>query len=362
MWHHSNTKFHSPQTFVGPAANLTSPATISCSVLPPAFESGWVGIGVGEQANTGTKLKPGLETLAVWANNTWCCLGKCGAVPTLTTSTHSRHQNQHRPHQQGLKRQQQEQPSQWFDLSVTAQLNPAGQRVMAASINQQLIVHGVVPPAQPGKHLAKYANPYLAASYSTAAGNVNSSIPTAQSNAEFRHLVLNITAELPKQLPPPAPPAPPSPSSSGLGLGKCNLANPPPNQLWIFSGEDGGSAGTLRPSSNLSKCLDVTVRSASPSNPGKPTKLRTCVAGSVSQQWRYDSAGGHIASVEKMVPLHGNKANNVSRCLDTLQGHVGIIDLWDCKDGSNQIWTFLQNDGSSPLQSKKQGTCLVFAP
>jgi hypothetical protein len=67
-----------PQSFIGPAANMSVPATLSCSVLPPTFESGWAGIGIGEQTRRSAELRPGNATLAVWANGSWCCLGSCG--------------------------------------------------------------------------------------------------------------------------------------------------------------------------------------------------------------------------------------------------------------------------------------------
>ena len=345
---HNGQNIKQPQTFVGPAANLSVPATLSCSVLPPAFETGWAGIGIGEQTNTGTKQRPGPEALAVWQNGTWCCLGSCGAVHTSRDVDTA---------------------GRWFVVAVTMGLNSAGQRKLTASIDGKRVAHGLVG----SKPNASYANPFLTASYSTAAGNTappHADGQTLQSNAEFRDLRLNMSAELPRKAskpspptpphPPPGPPGPPAPPRPGLGLAECNVANPPPNQLWAFSGSDGGAAGTLRPAANASACLDVTGSSASPSHPTAPTSLAKCVPGSLSQQWHYRSEDGHFASVRTLRPLHGNKVVNVSRCLDTLQGHAGVVDFWDCKGGDdNQVWRFLGQDGNTLLQAKTQGTCLV---
>ena len=66
----------------------------------------------------------------------------------------------------------------------------------------------------------------------------------------------------------------------------------------------------------------------------------------------------------KLRPMHGSKAVNVSRCLDTLQGHVGVIDLWDCKDGdANQVWALEPQAGGSigQLRAKAQGGCLAVS-
>ena len=139
----------------------------------------------------------------------------------------------------------------------------------------------------------------------------------------------------------------------------------PLNQLWMYSGVPAGKAGTLRPSSNASACLDATVKGASLSHPDTPTTLAACVPGALSQQWRYSGDDGHLSSVMKLRPMHGSKDVNVSRCLDTLQGHVGVVDLWDCKDGdANQVWALeLQAGGAAgQLRAKARGVCLEVSP
>ena len=220
----------------------------------------------------------------MWPNGTWCCLGSCGTVAV------------------GPQPGAADAVTRWFELGVTVRIGAiSGQREMTATIGGKTVAAGRVGGGGGG------TNPYLTASYSTATGNGLSTLwvrpgeaaPAApQSNAEFRRLRLNMSAQLPHAAPKPSPPSPPhppapppDPARAGLGLAECNVANPPPVQLWSFSGVDGGAAGTLRPSSNASACLDATASSASPSRPTAPTNLATCVPGSASQQWPADRDG-----------------------------------------------------------------------
>ena len=366
---HGSASLKWPQTFVGPAANLSAgPTTISCSVLPPAFPGGWVGIGIGGQTACGDKLHPGNSTLAVWANGSWSFNGRSG------------HNDIVRP---ALVPPQ----NHWSNLSVTLSEDAAtGQRVFSASIDGAVVAAGVpVVPSADSAH--SYANPYLAAAYSTASGNSpgpDSSTPeraetrrghltSQQSNAEFRDLCLSMQAELPKRAsthspspphpppPPPSPPPPPGPpgpppgpAGPGLGLAPCDAGKPA--QLWAFSGKDGGLAGTVKPSANGSMCLDAAVKHYS------PILLQHCVDGAPSQLWRHDSSSGQLRSIETFTPIHGSAAQNVSRCLDTLQGHVGVVDLWDCKkQDANQVWEYKESDPTEALfRATKQGQCLVW--
>ena len=71
---HSGGKYRFPQTFIGPPVNLSAPqgGVVSCSVLPPAFASGWAGIGIGGQATTGDVV---VSTQAICR---WLCSGTFG--------------------------------------------------------------------------------------------------------------------------------------------------------------------------------------------------------------------------------------------------------------------------------------------
>ena len=337
-----------PRSFIGPAANLSVLATLRVSVLPPGFESGWAGIGIGGQTTRpkSGELRPDNATLAIWANGSWCCLGNCGTAPRASAN-------------------------HWFELSVTLTPGVApDQQVLSASIDGVRVAHGVIRGAKANP----YANPYVAASYSTESGNnctrTASPAPlTAQSNAEFRDLCLNINAQLPKRPsephrprphppgpPPPPPPPSPMPVGPGLALTVCDAPpRPDPSRLWTFSGEDKGESGTLRPSSNATVCLDASVRIS-------PVYLRPCVTGKLSQQWRYDSDSGQLASVQKLPPVHGPKATNMSRCLDSpFHNKIGVVGFFDCKTGDlNQRWVYDPHAGASLFRSQSQGTCLVI--
>lgn len=103
-------------------------------------------------------------------------------------------------------------------------------------------------------------------------------------------------------------------------------------------------------------CLDAAVKHYS------PILLQHCVDGAPSQLWRHDSSSGQLRSIETFTPIHGSAAQNVSRCLDTLQGHVGVVDLWDCKkQDANQVWEYKESDPTEALfRATKQGQCLVW--
>ena len=58
----------------------------------------------------------------------------------------------------------------WFELSVSLSLDATGQQVLVASIDGTIVAHGVVSLGG-GSGGEAYANPFVAASYSTAAGN-----------------------------------------------------------------------------------------------------------------------------------------------------------------------------------------------
>ena len=77
---------------------------------------------------------------------------------------------------------------------------------------------------------------------------------------------------------------------------------------------------------------------------------------------RYDSSTGHFSSVEKLIPTHGPKGTNESRCLDSpFHNKAGTVGFFDCKKGDlNQQWEFDPHAGASFIKAKKQGTCLVI--
>ena len=70
---HQGTKYKFPQTFVGPSANLSTPATVTATVLPPATAAGWVGVGIGGQGTSGSADHPPATVFAIWPNRSWAC-------------------------------------------------------------------------------------------------------------------------------------------------------------------------------------------------------------------------------------------------------------------------------------------------
>ena len=90
--HVSAGKYRFPQTFIGPPVNLSTSAggMVSCSVLPPAFETGWVGIGIGGQATTGGLLEANPNTFTIWANGTWKIFNQTGRVGPLLADREAR--------------------------------------------------------------------------------------------------------------------------------------------------------------------------------------------------------------------------------------------------------------------------------
>lgn len=249
-WHNGG-KYKFPQTFIGPPVNLSQSATVSCSVLPPAFENGWAGIGIGGQATSGSTLTASPDVLAVWPNGTWTVYGRSGAVPptfaqgnTGTTSTQIR----------------------WFNLSLTLQQeaaddpegHPENLAKFTARIDGTVVASGTALPTRgvapqvgappPGVSGSNHPFAFLAASYSTAAGNApndttidsgGSGGAASSSNAEFKDLCVALNEWTPSHVTsaPPAPPGPsPTPSppgTHGLGLAHCDASDP--RQLWTFS-------------------------------------------------------------------------------------------------------------------------------
>ena len=343
---HSGSSFRFPQTFVGPIANFSAPITVSCRVLPPAFATGWAGIGVGGPSYEGTPKgmqAPGrnLSTLAVWVNRTWQFLGHRGQVVATLNSAGGTA------------------ATQWFNLSLTVQSTHPGEFSYSARIDGSLVATGDAPINKNGNK--PFA--YLASAYS--------GVPPARSNAEFRELCLQMVALLPTGKPPspspprpkppgpprppptPGPPTPAPPSGPGLSLATCNASEP--RQQWTFSGEDRGEAGTLRPSANSSACLDASVRELR-----RDVPLRHCrgtaethggtTSEASSQSWHWNSTSGRLSSVLRP-PCHVKKHGvNCSRCLDQLQNHPGVVDLFDCKSDANQVWEFTVTSGASPMR------------
>lgn len=251
-WHNGG-KYKFPQTFIGPPVNLSESATVSCSVLPPTFENGWAGIGIGGQATSGSTLTASPDVLAVWPNGTWAVYGRSGVVPPTvarkdadTSSTQIR----------------------WFNLSLTLQQaagddaegDPENLAKFTARIDgtvvasgTSVLMRGVAPTIgapPPGVTGSDHPFAFLAASYSTAAGNVPNGSNTdiggsgkavSSSNAEFKDLCVAMNEWTPSRVtsgppapPGPNPPPPPSPPGMhGLGLARCNANDP--RQLWTFS-------------------------------------------------------------------------------------------------------------------------------
>ena len=240
-WH--NAKVVHPQTFIGASANLAGgkTASISSAVLPPTFEGGWVGVGIGYQAHAGDAIKPGDNVFAYWINGSWAFGGKHGAVvPPSDQDT-------------------------WVTLGVTID----GTDTTSASINGKIVASVPSPdyaatmvdrckgdsdcgtrgngdrgPPNPGTG----AFAYLAASWSapmmmrdgpgrhqgasSQRGGDGGVAVASFSNSEFKSVQVNITASV---LPQPTPPAPPAPPSPGPGPSPPSPGKFHVNQLSLFA-------------------------------------------------------------------------------------------------------------------------------
>ena len=60
----------------------------------------------------------------------------------------------------------------------------------------------------------------------------------------------------------------------------------------------------------------------------------------------------------KYMDIKSRHQANCSRCLDSLQNHAGVVDLWDCKPDSNQVWQFAVSAGASLV--RRPDGCLFY--
>jgi hypothetical protein len=308
-------------------------------VLPPALPSGWVGVGIGGQPTQGAVTAPPKDVLALWASGIWTYQNHSGQVSIS--------------------------PTQWLNLTVSMiGGDPEATQQSRGWIDGKMIV-STAPigdaarstGAPPKSRSAPFA--FLAASWSTDAGNhpgpdstTTVSDPVA-SNAEFKHLCLDVTELQPDRVtegPPPAPPSPgpPPPPASfhGLALVACGSGDEP-RQLWTFSGEDRGEAGTLRSSSNASACLGAAPpRSV-------PVRMHSCGAvgtpAHAEQLWTWSSQTGILASQEMFPCIVSAHGESCSMCLD--EESRQRVDLFDCKRNPNQKWSFEPNQVGGPFPS-----------
>eukprot|EP01050_Picozoa_sp_SAG11_P003574 SAG11_NODE_205_length_12427_cov_8.010140_7_plen_910_part_00 len=334
---HSGSKFKFPQTFVGPPLNTSSGTvnTISCMVLPPGIPNGWVGIGIGGQSTSGSIEAPPSDVLALWSSGKWSFNGHTGQVATS---------------------------SPWQNLTVSL-----AHGLSTGWIDSKLVAQ------DPSNGSTNVPFAFLAASYSTEAGNHvgpdhaatvrrGNGNATVQSNAEFKDLCLNVNELIPAQIhagAPPSPPGPPGPAPApmkghGLGLADCDASDA--RQLWTFSGEDRGEAGTLIASSNTSMCLG----SAPPRH--IPVQMRKCgdigTAAHTEQLWSWDSLTGILASQEKYACIVASHGEACAMCLDEESSRGRKVDIFDCKNDLNQKWKYTPNAGASLF--KKDGLCLTL--
>jgi hypothetical protein len=183
-------------------------------------------------------------------------------------------------------------PTTWTTLGVN--YNPDG--TADALVNNQVVAKSTIASVT-SIHSGMFA--YLAASWSAPTGAGGTTAHA--SNAEFKSVQINITAFVPPPPAPPAPPSPPNPSppppgptppgpaGHGLVVASCQAADQ--QQMWTFSGEDGGEAGTLGASSNVSLCLDVSAYMK------KPVLLAPCTNPAVaSQMWDFSSQTNQLSS------------------------------------------------------------------
>jgi hypothetical protein len=181
----------------------------------------------------------------------------------------------------------------------------------------------------------------------------------ATGNAEFRNLFIEVVP-LPTTPPPPPPPQPPSPPPGpappgppaphrGAGLALVACTNGDPRQLWVFSGEDAGEPGTLRPSSNLSRCLD------SQNAVLRPSQLVECSTPRQDDiQFTWSSTSGAFSGVETRACQVSSHGKTCHFCLDAEKQAGGpAVGLFDCKPhDSNQVWKFDASAGGAPIRWK----------
>jgi galactosylceramidase len=315
---HSWAKIKHPQSFVGPAAEH---GNISCAVRPPVPPSGdesaggFAGIGFGGQASgKGGGTAPALPMLALYADGRWNdgaghtgkVTPKAGADGWFALTVE---------HAAGGAQRA------WIDGTPVASFGSSNPRDSALDADADTYTD-----ADAGTGAGASANggvfAFVASSYS---GILNESARQGPGRApQFRSLCLEIT-ETPVPAPPtpspptpPTPPTPPRPTPSPpppgpkgtLSVGPC--AHPATSaQQWVFSGEDGGEAGTLKSAANASLCLDA-ASSKPPVHPA-PCAPQGSKAAAL-QQWKWDSKSGQLSSVEKQpCQAHSKKGEECTR-------------------------------------------------
>ena len=345
-WHHGCGKH--PYSFVGPAANLTASSaegaggTVSCDVLPSTAAGGWAGIGFGRPAS---KTAPEELALKVFANGSWSYAGQRGALAARSSS------------------------GGWRALSLSVAVGGSAAAFETSSASEYVAtIDGVVVAR--GSTWA-HTPPSATNSFAT----LSSSFSAGGANSEFKNLCIDVVAtEIPSVAPGPAPtppgpspgPAPPAPAARGVAwLDSSCAASPRPSDLWTFSGEDRGEAGSLIPSINTSLCLDLDGGVA-----GDEVQLVQCATDPASaayraQRWYYDapSAPQSFSSVDTRpcrVASHGEQCHF---CLD-VKGHSTaslVIDFYDCKLGdANQQWAFDVAAGEGAVAASGKGMrCLA---
>jgi hypothetical protein len=348
-WHdHGGLKY--PFTFLGPAVNLTGPpAFMSCDVMPSASPGGFAGIGFGRPTS---KTAPSQMSLKVFSNGTWSYGGKSGVLPKRTRG------------EEGAA------PSKWYSLSVniTHSSSLSSMKPPSSSLTFIAMIDGVVVASG-------VPNPYPSATTSFATFTSSYSFG---SNSEFKNLCLGVTeADTPSSSPAPTPgpgptppgPVPPSPAPAASGVlymdNKCSAnKEPEARDLWTFSGEDKGEAGTFIPSVNSSLCLDLDAPYIAGNLAMVVCNMDPSSAPYKSQRWYYDAsdAPSHsFSSVETRPCFKKEHGTQCHMCLDVKA--TGGVDLFDCKtqDG-NQIWDFDVAAGEGVALLTQNKRCLAATP
>lgn len=286
-WHGWGKILH-PQSFVGPP---TETANISCSVRP--LSEGFGGVGVGGQSKTVSSMTSDPNMLAIFGNGTWAVAGQSGSVAAPKNG--------------------------WFDL----ELRVSPDRSFEALVGGQVVATG--------NGDWKGGFPFLGSSYSAGTG--------------FRDLCIESHGSAPTPAPTTTtpPPSPPPPADAGLVMASC--VTDEPRQMWTFTGEDGGEAGNLQPSSDPLMCLDWSK--------APDLILSPCSTSANTLEWSFESARNVFYSVGTAPCLASKHGSQCHICLDeTKQGKMDLFDCWfdfSNSPNSNQKFTYDPSLGASPL-------------
>lgn len=360
------------RTDVGPPLNLTAQAaSCSCSILPPAFKSGWGGIGIAGQAKVGTSEVPGPEVFAVWPNASWRFLGHSGTLARKSaTEVHSA--SDHEERRAGVSQAQElnsHAPDstiarRWYNLSLSVTPNAGGTEMsVTAAVDGQEVLTNVPLTASYEMRAGPFV--FLASSYSTPLsyrrGDPTDDIQPYKSNAEFRNLCFKAKAVTAKRhtIPAPSPSLPTLKGDGDLQVTECKSGEL--SQLWIFSGEDVSLPGRLRPQSNKSLCLDALRRAQIPTQ--LPIRLQECgetgSAEYAEQLWHFDSASGVFSSVVEAPCLKKQHGLKCHVCLGYQHTGVSHVDLWDCNNQSTEAWEYDVRAGGAQITKRGEPGCLV---